>query len=144
MYRTFRTPSIWREMNRFQRDMNRLFNQYTPSRTRSAPSYPSINIWTNESGQVVIAEIPGVRAEDVDVNVNVDTLTISGKRASIDLPEGAHFVRRECDFGEFTRTIQLPFPVDSEHVQANLKDGVLSITLPRAEADKPKTITINT
>ena len=50
MYRTFETPNIWREMDRLQREMNGLFNQYTPGSVRTAPGYPTINIWSNEDG----------------------------------------------------------------------------------------------
>jgi HSP20 family protein len=142
MYKTFRTPSIWREMDRMQREMNRLFNGYSPSRLRSAPSYPALNIWANEEGLLVSAEMPGVQVDDIDVSVDGKTLTISGVRKSDDLPEGARIHRRERRFGDFSRTIQLPLAVNSEEVKASFKDGILSILLPGAESEKPKKITI--
>jgi HSP20 family protein len=142
MYRSFRTPSIFREMERFQRDMNRLFNQYTPSRHRSAPSYPALNIWTNEDGQLVSAEMPGVRVEDIDINVDGYTLTIAGERSSDEVPENAVYLRRERGFGKFSRAIQLPFAVDASKVEATFKDGVLKISLPKVEAEKPRQISI--
>jgi HSP20 family protein len=142
MYRTFRTPSIWREMDRLQSDMNRLFNQYYPARLRTAPSYPAVNIWSNDDGLFVSAEMPGVGVKDLDISVNGDTLTISGERAVDEIPEGTHFHRQERKFGEFSRTIQLPFAVDADKVEASFKDGVLSITLPKVEAEKPKQISI--
>lgn len=142
MYRTFRTPSFWREMDRLQRDMNRLFTQHSPSRLRTAPAYPAINIWANEDSQFVSAEMPGVHVDDIDISVNGDTLTISGERGSDDVPENAHFHRKERGFGKFSRTIQLPFVVDAEKVEASFKDGVLIITLPQIEAEKTKKISI--
>ena len=143
MYRTFRTPSIWREMDRLQSDMNRLFNQYSPTRLRTAPSYPSINIWTNnEEGQFVSAEMPGVCVEDIDINVNDNVLTISGQRSLDEVPEDARFHRRERSSGEFSRTIQLPYAVELDKVEASFKDGILNIMLPKAEAEKPKQIAI--
>ena len=142
MYRSFRIPSIWREMDRLQRDMNRLFNSYSPSRLRSAPGYPAINIWANEEGLVVSAEMPGVQIDDINVSVYGNTMTISGVRKSDELPEGARYHRKERGFGDFSRSIQLPLSVNSEQTAASFKDGVLSITLPRAEADKPKKIAI--
>jgi HSP20 family protein len=142
MYRRYRTPSIWREMDRLQRDMNRLFNQYSPARYRTAPSYPAINIWTNEDGQFVSGEMPGVRAEDIDISVDGYTLTLSGERSSEEIPEQAHFHRRERGFGKFSRSIQLPFAVDAEKVEAKLEDGILNITLPKIEAEKPRQISI--
>jgi len=129
-------------MDRLQRDMNRLFTNYSPSRLRSAPSYPALNIWTAEDGQFVSAEMPGVRAEDIDISVTGDTLTISGARSIDEVPEGARYLRKERGFGDFSRTIQLPYAVDQKKVEASFKNGVLNITLPRAEAEKPKKITI--
>jgi len=129
-------------MDHLQRDMNRLFNQYYPTRLRTASNYPAINIWTNEDGLFVSAEMPGVRVEDIDISVDGDTLTISGERGSDEVPEGAHFHRKERGFGKFSRTIQLPFAVNAEKVEASFKDGVLNITLPKVEAEKPKQISI--
>ena len=142
MYRTFRTPSLWREMDRLQRDMNRLFNQYYPTRLRTAPGYPAINIWVNEDGQFVSAEIPGVRVDDIEVNVEGDTLTITGERSSDEVPENAYYHRKERGFGKFSRTVQLPYAVDAGKVEASFKNGVLNIVLPRVEAEKPKKIAI--
>jgi len=142
MYQTFRTPSIWREMDRLQRDMNRLFSYYYPSQLQTAPGYPAINIWTNEEGQFVSAEMPGVHVEDIDINVNNNVLTISGQRSLEEVPEDAHFHRRERGHGEFSRTIELPYAVDADKVEASFKDGVLNIALPKVEAEKPKQIAI--
>ena len=142
MYRTYRTPSLWREMDRLQRDMNRLYTQYSPSRVRSAPSYPAINIWAKDDGLFVSAEMPGVHVEDININVMGDSLTISGERGSEEIPEDAHFHRKERGFGNFSRTIQLPYAVDAEQVEASFKNGVLNITLPRVPAETPKKISI--
>jgi HSP20 family protein len=129
-------------MERLQRDMNRLFNQYGTSGRRVAPSYPAVNVWFNEEGLVVSAEMPGVDADDLDINVQQDTLTISGVLGADELPEGARYHRKERRSGSFSRTIQMPFAVDPETVEAGFKNGVLTVTLPRAEADKPKKISI--
>ncbi|MDX9865791.1 MAG: Hsp20/alpha crystallin family protein [Anaerolineaceae bacterium] len=142
MYRSFGNPYIWREMDRLQRDMNSLFSQYSTGRMRTAASYPAINIWSNEDGLFVHAEMPGVHVDDIDININGAELTISGQRSPEDIPEDAQYLRRERKFGEFSRTIQLPFAVDADKVDANFKDGVLSVTLPKAEAEKPKKISI--
>jgi HSP20 family protein len=129
-------------MDRLQRDMNRLFNQYSPTRLQTAPSYPAINIWTNEDGQFVSAEMPGVQVEDIDINVNDNVLTISGQRSLDEVPEDAQFHRRERGYGEFSRNIQLPYAVELDKVEASFKDGILKIMLPKAEAEKPKQIAI--
>jgi HSP20 family protein len=142
MYRYFRTSSFWREMDRLQRDMNRLFNQYAVPGRQIAPSYPAVNVWSNEEGLVVSAEMPGVKADNLDINVQRDTLTISGVLGADELPEGALYHRKERGSGNFSRTIQMPFTVEPDAVEASFKDGVLTIKLPRAEADKPKKIAI--
>ena len=142
MYRSFRTPSLWRDMDRLQRDMNRLFSLYSPSTMRRAPRYPAINIWVCDDCQFVSAEMPGVHVEDIDINVDGDTLTISGELGADEVPEGTHVHRKERGAGKFSRTIQLPYPVDAEKVEASFKNGILSITLPHIEAEKPKKIAI--
>ena len=142
MYRRYRVPSVWRELNQIQRDMNRVFDGYSPVRTRIAPSYPALNIWSNEEGLVVNAEVPGIDVEDIDISVVGETLTLSGARKSEDLEEGARYHRQERGYGKFNRSVELPFPVDIDKVEATFKNGVLHISLPRSEADKPKKIVV--
>ena len=142
MYRSFRRPSIWQEMDQLQREMNRLFDATSTGRVFTAPSYPAINIWTNEDGQLISAEMPGVHPDDIDIDVTGDALSISGERKPDEVAKDAHFHRRERSYGSFSRTIQLPFMIDTNKVEAKFQNGVLLISLPRAEADKPKKITI--
>jgi len=142
VYRSFRPLSIWGELDRMQREMNRLFNDYSPSIPRNAPSYPAINIWANEDSQIITAEMPGIEAGDINIDVTADSVTISGERNPDTASNENSYHRRERDFGMFSRTIQLPFIVDTNKVKAKFTDGILNITLPRAEADKPKKITI--
>lgn len=142
MYRRFRRPSIWQEMDQLQREMNRLFDANNKERVFTAPSYPAINIWTNEDGQLISAEMPGVNPDNIDIDVTGDAISISGERKSDDVVRDATYHRRERSYGSFSRTIQLPYMVDTKKVEASFKNGVLIISLPRAEADKPKKITI--
>lgn len=144
MYRRFRTPSVWQEMDRLQREMNRLFNDYSSSGRRPATGYPALNVWTNPESAILTAELPGVSPDNLDINVVGETLTLSGEREPEQVPEEARYHRRERGFGRFSRTIQLPFQVDSGKVEARFDKGVLHVTLPRAEADKPKKIQVKT
>jgi len=143
MYFRYRTPSIWHEMNRLQRDMHRLFGEASPAR-QAAPAYPAMNVWANENSALITAEIPSVSKDALDINVTGDTLTISGERAPEELPEGVRYHRRERGFGKFNRSIQLPYTVDVEKVKATFKNGVLEVVLPRIEAEKPKKIAVRT
>lgn len=142
MYRRYRVPSTWREMDRLQREMNRLFEDYYPTRVRRAPSFPALNVWTNEDGLNITAEVPGVHPEDIDISVVGDTLTLSGERRPDELKEGARYHRQERGYGNFTRSLQLPYMVDIRKVNATFRNGILNIELPRAEQDKPRKISV--
>jgi HSP20 family protein len=132
-----------REMERMEREMDRLFETFFPRRRRFFEvEFPPMNVWTNPEGAVVTVELPGVNPEQIEVSVVGDTLTLRGKRVAEDLPEGARYQRRERFQGEFARSLQLPFSIDADHVEAQYENGILTITLPRAEADKPKLITV--
>ncbi|MFN2215555.1 MAG: Hsp20/alpha crystallin family protein [Anaerolineales bacterium] len=142
MYKRFRKPSIWQEMDQLQREMNRLFDASSRESVFTPPSYPALNIWTNDDGQLISAEMPGVDPENITIDVTGDALSISGERKADEEVKGASYHRRERSYGSFSRTIQLPYMVDTSKVEATSKNGVLLINLPRAEADKPKKITV--
>jgi HSP20 family protein len=130
-------------MARLRREMNRLFNSMPTSFGASvSPGYPAMNVWANEEGLVVTAELPGIEPETLDISVVDNTLTLKGNRAPEKLEEGDVYHRRERKYGKFTRTFQLPFDIEADAVEAVYEKGVLQITLPRAEADKPKKITV--
>lgn len=133
-------PSIWDEMERIQREMNRMFDGVHPSQIN--PEYPALNLWVGSDNQVISAELPGIQIDDLDINVLGQTLTISGERKPESALEGAEMHRQERPFGKFSRSIKLPYPVEAGKVQATLEKGVLTINLPRAEADKPRKIAV--
>jgi HSP20 family protein len=135
--------STWQEMERLRREMNRLLSDL-PANTggAAAPGYPAMNVWTNENGAIITAELPGVNADDIDILVEGDTLTLSGDRQPNEMPENATYHRRERGHGRFSRVFRLPFPIDSNKVEAAFEKGILHVFLPRPESDKPKKITI--
>jgi HSP20 family protein len=106
----------------------------------SAHEFPPINVWSSESGVIVRTEIPGTDPNDVDISLVNDTLTIKGSRHPETLKDEQRCHRQERGYGQFTRSLQLPFGVEADRVQARFTNGVLQITLPRAEADKPRKI----
>lgn len=141
-------PGIWRfgriadpaaEMQRLQREMNRLFSGATEL---YAHDFPALNVWRSEDGAVVVAELPGIDPGKLDISVVGDSLTLSGNRDLETLKEGESYHRQERTYGRFARTLQLPFQVDAVKVGAKYEKGVLHVTLPRLEAEKPKKITI--
>ena len=144
MYRRMRVPRIFREMDHLQQDMNRLMDSSLWPRTIQARSFPAINVWASNEAQVITAEMPGINAEDIDIEVTADTLILSGERKPDESGKDLQYHRQERRFGKFSRTVQLPFMVDTNQVDASLNNGILEISLVRAEADKPKKITTKT
>jgi len=131
----------WLEMERFEREASGLLSGLGRSRTAG---FPPINVLTSENEVIVTSEMPGVDPADVDLSVNGDILTIKGTRKPQELSEGQKWHRRERGQGNFYRTVQLPFNVESSKVNADYAKGVLTVKLPRAEADKPRKITVKT
>ncbi|HNY66649.1 MAG TPA: Hsp20/alpha crystallin family protein [Deltaproteobacteria bacterium] len=131
----------FREMERIERSWGDLLSGL--GRPRVA-KFPPVNILTSEDDVIVTSEIPGVNPSDIDLTVTGDTLTIKGRRPQPELGEGQSWQRRERSGGDFFRTIQLPFDVDNDRVEAGYSKGILRITLPRAESEKPKKISVKT
>jgi len=132
--------SPWDEIRRLQREMNRLFSDFFGEPVEEV--YPAVNVWRKDDSVVVTAEMPGVEPGDIDLSVEGDTLTIRGSRKPEELKEGEEYHRQERHSGAFVRAIELPFRVDPEKVDARYEKGILRVTLPRAEEDKPKQITV--
>ena len=141
IYRRYSVPSMWEEMDRMQREMGRMM-AFSPARARSAVAFPAVNAWTTDDEEVITAELPGVEAGNLELNIVNDVLTISGERKTDLVEDEEHYHRRERSAGKFSRSIQLAFPVDSDRVNAAYENGLLTINLPRAEADKPRKITV--
>ena len=139
----YNSMNPWREIEQIQREMNRLTNAMGNfSRSRVAPGYPAINVWANEEGVAVTAELPGVKPDDIDISVVGKTFTLSGTRQPDELQENDRYHRRERRHGKFTRTFELPFNVEADQVEALFDKGVLQVSLPRAEAEKPRKISV--
>jgi HSP20 family protein len=137
----YRTLDPWRQINDIQREMNRLFDGRTG---RKRFEYPAINIWTDTDKAMVTAELPGYDKKEVDISLTGDLLRIHGSRTAPKCTEDECFHRQERNYGVFDREIKLPFAVDQNRVEAAFEKGILSISLNRAEEDKPKKIEIRT
>jgi len=129
-----------RDVQRVQNSLNRLLSIGGPAHQ---VEFPLINVWTSENGAIVRAELPGIAPEDVEISLVKDTLTLRGSRNPDELKEGESRHRQERGYGQFTRSLQLPFRVEGDAVQAKFSNGVLQITLPRAEAEKPRRINVS-
>lgn len=111
-------------------------------RTTSRGANPPINVFEKDDSVVVVAELPGVNKEDIVIQVKDQSLRLSGKR-EIQRDEGTSAHRLERRGYEFDRSLNLPFRIDADHIEANYRDGVLALVLPRAAEDKPHTVAVN-
>jgi len=128
-----------------QNEMNRLFDSFfgrqKPSRHGS---FPALNVSQDNDNLYVNAELPGIDVKDIEINVDSETLQIKGERKLAEADKGVRYHRQERGSGVFNRTLHLPFPVNTDKVNAEIKLGVLTITLPKADEAKPRKINIKT
>ena len=103
---------------------------------------PALDLYQTNDDLVAVVELPGMRKEDIELSLHDGTLTISGERKE-ETPEGDKTARTERFVGKFRRSISLPTRVDAGKVNAVYKDGILTVTLPKAEEVKPKQIQVN-
>lgn len=135
----------WRRLSQLQRDMDRLVGE-TRSTTGAtwAAGFPAVNIWSKEDRAIIKAELPGVKAEDIDVSASGQGLTIRGERSREDVGDGVTWHRRERRMGAFARSVELPFTIAPDSVDASYRDGVLEVHVERVEAEKPRRIEVRT
>jgi len=126
-----------KEMDRVQDQLNRLFYEQSKS-----IEFPPVNVWTSPDGAVVRTEIPGIDPDRIEITVVNETLTIRGSRVEETTKDCQSCHRKERGFGHFVRSLQLPFLINQDSVTARFTEGVLEISLPRAEADKPRRISV--
>ena len=132
----------FQELRRLQGEMDRLAGTFAPAAgLAAAGGFPAVNIFAGRDGIAVLAELPGVAKEDLDIQAHRDTLTLRGTRRPAAEREDAYH-RRERRSGTFTRSIQLPYRVDPARIEAQLENGLLRLSLPRPEEDKPRRITV--
>lgn len=130
------------EMNRLRNEMDRLFGRFGATQGSSQTSYPALNTWEDDDNLMVEAELPGYSMEDLELFVSGgNQLAIRGERNRPEMGEGV-WHREERSFGSFSRLVELPYPVDADHVDAEMDSGVLRITMPKAEEAKPRRISV--
>ena len=105
--------------------------------------FPAVNITENDDRYVVHAELPGIKADDIELQVKGRNLTLSGERKIRGEDKGAKYHRREREAGRFSRVIGLPGDIDADGVDAKMVNGVLMVHIPKSAAAKPKQITVH-
>ena len=125
--------------------MNHMFERFfedRPMRVWERPFEPAVEVSDTPEAVVVKAQVPGVPKDQLQVTITEDTLTLKGEMKEEGKKEGKNYYRRELHYGAFTRTSPLPVAVQAEKAIADLKDGVVTVTLPKREAAKAKQIPI--
>lgn len=137
-------PDMWNEMSRLQDEMNRLFSRWGGNGPRRLAQdvYPLLNLWEDDQHVYVEAELPGLKLSDLEMYVTGENqLSLKGERKQAELTNGT-WHRQERGFGAFSRLIELPYPVNSDDVSAEFKNGVLTVILPKREEAKPRRIEV--
>jgi HSP20 family protein len=107
--------------------------------------YPTVDIFEDGNDVVVKAELPGMKKDDIEVNISDDVITISGEKKTEDKVEKKDYYRLERSFGAFTRTLQLPAETQTDKAKASFKDGILEVRIPKTTAavQKVKKVTVD-
>jgi|WetSurMetagenome_2_1015567.scaffolds.fasta_scaffold530462_2 HSP20 family protein len=127
----------FRDFQTFDQDMGKIS-------TRGKEVYPLINVYATGDDVIVTSEVPGIEPREIDLSVAGDTLTLKAEKKPVELKEGETWHRNERGYGSFNRTVKLPYIVDSSKIEALYDKGILRLTLPRAESDKPRKINVRT
>lgn len=145
----FQRPDLWNwsafdQLTNIRDEINRLFEN--PLENGGSDVFnawaPALDVYEDKENVIVRAELPGMKKEDIDISLHDNLITVSGERKNEKKYEGSKTSREERFFGRFTRSISLPKQVDSGSAKATYKDGVLTVTLPKAEEAKPRQVQI--
>jgi HSP20 family protein len=133
----------WQEMNSLQRQLERLFDETLTHENwgdfGNLAKVPAAELTEADDALHLKLEIPGMEAKDLDIQVMADRVAISGERKS----EINEKTRSEFRYGKFSRVIPLPVKIQNTNVTADYKDGILNLTLPKAEEEKNKVVKVN-
>jgi len=129
---------VFADFDQLRREMLRVFDAASPS----AGVFPPVNVSQDADNFYLRAEIPGVNADQLSISAERNRVSISGRREIPAERERVSYHRKERAEGSFSRTLALPTDIEADRVEAQYKDGILTLTLPRAEATKPRQISI--
>jgi HSP20 family protein len=142
---------VWdpfRRLSTLREEIDRLFDSPLSTLTEATQPFlsgwlPAVDVFEDKDNLFVKAEIPGMKKEEIDISLHDGVLTLSGERKSEEKHENAEVCRSERFVGRFQRSLALSSAVDAEKVKATYKDGILTVTLPKAEEAKPKQIEVS-
>ncbi len=142
---------LGRDIDSLRREMDRLFQDFTPARSSGADTDAEQAVWApradlaeTEDAYVIVLDIPGVKQSDLQITIEDDTLKVGGERTFGREAENGQYHRIERSYGRFFRAFRFGSPIDSTGVDADVDDGVLTVRIPKAEASKPRRIQVRT
>ncbi|MCB1160438.1 MAG: Hsp20/alpha crystallin family protein [Leptospiraceae bacterium] len=130
--------NIWNDLERLQNELSGGLGNAFFSRQGY---FPPVNLYTNKDEIVMVVQVPGFEPDDIEITVVDTKVNLKGTRKGGDL-EGMDIHRQETHSKDFIRSIELPYQVNSEKVEAAYKNGILKVVLPKAEAEKPRKIAV--
>jgi len=139
----------WNDIDAIRHQFDQLFDELAPLtrptsvKGNGATWSPAIEVKATDVEVIVRAELPGIDATDLDVQVTREAVSIAGEYRSESKSEDHQVYRSEFRYGGFRRVIPLPTPVQNDQVKADFKDGILTLTLPKVEADRPKVVKVD-
>lgn len=135
--------TLFGPLQQFQSEMNRLFDRWAgDGRGPGVGVHPALNIWEDADHCYLEAELPGIELKDLEITVvGGNQLTIKGERRPVTVEKGV-WHRQERTFGAFSRSLELPFHVDADKVEAKLENGVLTVKLAKHESARPRKIAV--
>jgi HSP20 family protein len=126
-----------------QRELDSFLHRSHPVASGTLGVFPPINVFSDREGLVVMAEVPGISPDTLNVSVEQRTLTISGERQrERELKTEGSFHRRERRFGKFARSLQLPVDLEADKASAECRDGVLTVKIPKRAEAQPKQVQV--
>ncbi len=133
-----------REFETLRQQMDRVFDELTQATSGETTAWaPAIELKENGDALVLRAQLPGIEAKDLDVQVTREAVAISGEYRSEAKESGKGFLRSEFRYGKFNRVIPLPVAVENDQVTADFKDGILSLTLPKVKEARNRVVKLN-
>lgn len=140
LHNDLRSDPAFREMERIQREMNRLFEQSWMGTSQNFT--PRLDLTENKKSYILKVDLPGMEKESINVNTTDDLITVSGERKIENEEEENGYHRIERSYGSFSRTIPMPSNVDTAKIEANYENGVLTITLPKLTPTKHRKVVV--
>ena len=137
------------DLRRMQREFDRVFNDFFPAtrdvslKGEKTAWAPRVDLSETENAYQIVADLPGIPKSEINVNFHEGVLTISGTRNNETKEEGKNFLRIERTSGEFHRSFNIPVAIQSDKIEANYKNGVLEVHVPKAEEVKPQRVKIS-